>query len=252
MPVPVINPTTSILAYRKGEYFAFQPAATNSPTSWSATGLPPGMTINATTGLIQGAPTVQGVYDVTLIASNALGPSAPLVVPVGVESVPYETDASIELDFDLDTGIVTRTRGGSASKDAVLFGKRGDKFVVAVGLIKEGVLMDIPVVALAIGVKEFEPDPLVVLNDGIFRRSGDYETTRYKIVVDLNNPNIPGGKSLPGTLSDYEADAGTGFDAIGEIQLVHLYAPVEGVMMQQFTRSSKNFIFRIERDLVPN
>ena len=252
MPVPVINPTTSILAYRKGEYFAYQPAATNSPTSWSATGLPPGMTINPTTGLIQGAPTIQGVYDVTLIASNASGPSAPLVVPVGVEAVPYETDASIEIDFDLDTGLVTRTRGSGGSKDAVIFGKRGDKFVVAVGLIKDGVLMDIPVVALCIGVKEFEPDPLIILNDGLFRRSGDYETTRYKVVVDLNNPSIPGGRPLPGALSDYEADSGTGFDGIGEIQLMYLYAPVEGMMMESFTRSSKNFTFRIERDLVPS
>ena len=252
MPIPVINPTTSILAYRKGEYFAYQPAATNNPTLWSATGLPPGMTINPATGLIQGAPLIQGVYDVTLIAANASGPSVPLVVPIGVESVPYEPDACIELDFDLDTGLVTRTRSSGSDKDAVLFGKRGDRFIIAVGLIKDAVLMDIPVVALSIGVKEFEPDPLIVLNDGIFKRSGDYETTRYKIVVDLNNPSIAGGKSLPGTLSDYEADTGTGFDGLGELQLVHLYAPIEGVMMQNFTRSSKNFTFRIERDLVPN
>ena len=39
MAVPVIDPNTSILAYRLGEYFAYQPSATNNPTSWAATGL---------------------------------------------------------------------------------------------------------------------------------------------------------------------------------------------------------------------
>ena len=253
MPLPVINPTTSILAYRKGEYFAYQPAATNIPTSWSAMGLPPGMTINPLTGLIQGAPTVQGVYDVTLVASNAEGTSIPLVVPVGVEAVPFGMDASLEIDFDLDTGIVKRTRGGTgAQAKDVLFGKRGDKLVVSVGLIKDGALMDVPLVALTIGVKEFEPDPLIILNDGAFRRSGDYDTTRFQVVVDLDNPNLPGGQSLPGTLGDYEEDAGTGFDGLGEIQLTHLHAPVEGMAMQMLTRSSRNFTFRIERDVVPN
>ena len=251
MPAPVINPTTSILCYRRGEYFAYQPAATNAPTAWTATGLPPGMTINPLTGLIQGAPTVQGVFDVTLVASNADGPSAPLIVPVGVENGPADMDTAIEIDFDLDSSIVTRTRMAD-KKDAVLFGKRGDKLVLSVGLVKDGHLVDPPLVALSIGVKEFEPDPLVLLNDGIFRRVGEYDTARFHIVCDLNNPSIPGGASLPGTLSDYEDDTGTGFDALGELQLACLHAPAEGMEMQIMNRSSRNFRFRIERDLVPN
>ena len=47
MAIPVISTTTSVLGYRKGQYFEYQMQATNSPTAWTASGLPSGMTISA-------------------------------------------------------------------------------------------------------------------------------------------------------------------------------------------------------------
>ena len=47
MAIPVISNTTSVLGYRKGQYFEYQMQATNSPTSWTASGLPSGMSISA-------------------------------------------------------------------------------------------------------------------------------------------------------------------------------------------------------------
>ncbi len=35
MAIPVISNTTSVLGYRKGQYFEYQMQATNSPTSWT-------------------------------------------------------------------------------------------------------------------------------------------------------------------------------------------------------------------------
>ncbi len=46
------------------------------PTSYSATGLPPGVTLNTSSGLISGYPTKAGSYDVIVSAKNSLGGSS--------------------------------------------------------------------------------------------------------------------------------------------------------------------------------
>jgi hypothetical protein len=56
-----------------GSAFSYQIAATNSPTSYNATGLPSGVSVNTITGVITGAPDTFGVYTVLLSAINASG-----------------------------------------------------------------------------------------------------------------------------------------------------------------------------------
>jgi hypothetical protein len=56
-----------------GGPFSYQIAATNTPTSYGATGLPAGLSVNTGTGLISGTPTSAGVSTVTLSATNASG-----------------------------------------------------------------------------------------------------------------------------------------------------------------------------------
>jgi hypothetical protein len=63
--------------------FTYQIEASNTPTSFGATGLPPGLTVDTATGVISGAATVPGEYTVTITATNAEGTgSAPLALSI--------------------------------------------------------------------------------------------------------------------------------------------------------------------------
>jgi uncharacterized repeat protein (TIGR03803 family) len=69
--------TSPVIAYgTEGAPLAYQITATNKPKSFAASGLPAGLSINATTGLISGTPTeytsINGV-PVTLTVTNASG-----------------------------------------------------------------------------------------------------------------------------------------------------------------------------------
>src|SRR5438105_879620 len=57
-----------------GVAFSYQITATNSPTSFNATGLPAGLSVNTANGVISGTPTgPAGTASVTISATNANG-----------------------------------------------------------------------------------------------------------------------------------------------------------------------------------
>ena len=66
-----------------GSAFNYQIAASSSPVSYGATGLPGGLGINTSTGAITGTPTGAGTSNVTISATNSAGTgSATLVITV--------------------------------------------------------------------------------------------------------------------------------------------------------------------------
>lgn len=70
--VPSITSTlTASATYRTA--FNYQIAATNTPTSYAATGLPTGLSVNTSTGAITGSPTQTGSFNVSLTATNGSG-----------------------------------------------------------------------------------------------------------------------------------------------------------------------------------
>lgn len=56
-----------------GVPFSYTITAINSPTSYNATGLPPGFSINTTTGVISGTPGATGTFFITISATNGIG-----------------------------------------------------------------------------------------------------------------------------------------------------------------------------------
>ncbi len=82
--VPVINSATTAVA-TVGTPFSFSITATNSPTSFGATGLPPGITLNSSNGGLSGTPTTAGTFPASVTAINGIGggPSSTLTITVG-------------------------------------------------------------------------------------------------------------------------------------------------------------------------
>jgi uncharacterized repeat protein (TIGR01451 family) len=72
VPKPVITSGTTA-AGDLGVAMSYQITASNTPTSYDATGLPAGVSVDTATGLISGTPTAAGSSTITLSATNAGG-----------------------------------------------------------------------------------------------------------------------------------------------------------------------------------
>jgi len=91
---PVITSATTASG-TVGTAFSYQITATNTPTSYGATGLPAGLSLSGTTGLISGTPTTAGTSTVTLSATNASGTgNATLTLTITTMAAPVITSLS--------------------------------------------------------------------------------------------------------------------------------------------------------------
>ena len=84
---PVIN-SLSVLTGKLRMPFQYQVTASDNPTTFTANGLPLGLSCSST-GLISGTPTVLGSYSPTVSASNSLGSGAIITLDLQISSPTY-------------------------------------------------------------------------------------------------------------------------------------------------------------------
>jgi hypothetical protein len=103
----------------------------NNPTSFSATGLPTGLSLNPSTGEISGHSTSIGDHNVTIIASNLSGssPSKTLTLTIGASKPIIETNYPVTRESDLlgwfkfdETSGTTASNYGTKGSAALLAG----------------------------------------------------------------------------------------------------------------------------------
>jgi hypothetical protein len=82
-PAPPVITSAGTASGTVGISFSYQITATNSPTSWGASGLPSPLTVNTSTGAITGTPIAASTTTATISATNAGGTgTSPLVITI--------------------------------------------------------------------------------------------------------------------------------------------------------------------------
>ena len=236
MPIPVVTqPTTPRYIAAGVAIPTLSIVGSNTPTSYAATPLPAGLSVNTSTGAITGTPTAAGSTTTSITATNGSGASAAVTLTWEVQASPDGIGgySDLEVDFDLVSREVTIP--GVATDGAVFPLVTRDRMNLLVGFKKWGVLQSLAgggTIGLGFALSEFEPDGSLTLTDAEPTEVGSGSTTRYRLPIAIS-------RTAWDTLSGYEGDTSTALIANAEIEVS------VGTTMRL---TSKPFGVHLERD----
>ena len=138
---PAISSALSVAA-KVNSPFTYTVTATNNPTSFGATGLPPGLSVNTHTGVISGTPTTDGTYTVTISATSVAGTGTAHLAIFVNEAVytgqyfgTFGSGGTWALNVTPDnTGTFVTNFGGTATVQKISINSQGTFTVAASGI----------------------------------------------------------------------------------------------------------------------
>jgi hypothetical protein len=217
-----------------------------------------GMIRKCGTSLISGSVATPGVYVFGLKAVNASAGTFPATpsesavayFTLGIEAgdgssvVAGSSDTGIDLNIDVLTREVS-LGSGVATGAALFLLKEDDTAILNLRFKKSGTALDPNPTEIHIAFKELETEGVILSAGGVattdWLKSGTGAAAVFQVPVEVT------GDALASALANYEADAGTKFDALCEIEWKQVVA-VGGVT--ELVSSTRTFKVTIERDLV--
>lgn len=114
-PGPPMITSSPAVTLPQNSPITYNIAATNAPTSYTASGLPAGLSIDTTLGVISGSISAIGVYPVTLTATNSSGTSPQFTLTITITASPPFISSPLTAFGSVGTGFTyTITASGSA------------------------------------------------------------------------------------------------------------------------------------------
>ena len=192
---------------------------------------------------------------VTVVGSGARPPANPVwsaicVFTMGIEASAEDLTSGLTATLDLDTrelafDNLAAPSSSSTTVEPLFSVKRGDTRILSLRFVKSGTVCDLALASLKFGLKELDPDNLI-LSSTAWARSGSGPDTRYRIPITF------AGDDLESALSNYEGDQATYFAALGEIEWVENAENPPPGFPTTMRGSSKTFFVGVIRDLIPD
>ncbi|HEV7405148.1 MAG TPA: Ig domain-containing protein [Chthoniobacteraceae bacterium] len=229
MAKPQISRNTGLLGSLQWAAYNLQLALLQGAgVTWTAVGLPPGLSIDGSTGLISGAPTAYGLWHPVVKAANGDGADqVVLYIPI------VATTASAGPDVDLKLNLATRavepnvpgaipSPSGATADAPGCVAKEGDDLFFSLQVTKNNVIQDLDVSEFRVTLKEADTEAVICAGGGgtaavdgvhFYKKYGSGATTVYRLYMKL------AGELVAAALADQEDDSGSFFDGRLEFEV---------------------------------
>lgn len=245
MAVPIIDPILFLDLTEDVAMTPVTPRASESPTSWSASGLPAGLSCDSGSGKIHGTPTTAGYSAASITATNGSGASQAMKFYIGVSAAPVAEEGLVEIEIDWQTGLARNSSITDGSP--IVFGRNGDKVPLAIGFVRDAALRKLDVTNIKVVLRDdYEKSEAVVAFDDAPGAPLDIIRPRYRVMLDLT------AAAVLATIGEHDKDSAIGGSdfqckVLCEVEVTYNVTSIGGAT--EAIRSSANFHVHLARHL---